>query len=106
MNELERELEEYFVNRAQSAGMLAFKFTSSGQAGVPDRILIANGRVLFVELKAPGKKPRPLQIETVRRMRRHGAFCYCISSREQVDRMIYDLIGFCSYPSESDYDPI
>lgn len=106
MQELERDLEDYFTRRAQSAGMLTFKFTSPGQAGVPDRILITDGRVLFVELKAPGKKPRPLQTETVRRMRMRGAACYCISSEAQVDKMLYDLAVFCGYPNEGDYDPI
>lgn len=106
MHELERDLEEYFAKRMKVAGILTYKFTSPGQAGVPDRILIADGRVLFVELKAPGRKPRQLQIETVRRMRAHGASCYCISSEAQVDKMLYDLAVFCGYPNEGDYDPI
>lgn len=106
MQELERDLEDYFTRRAQSAGMLTFKFTSPGQAGVPDRILITDGRVLFVELKAPGKKPRPLQTETVRRMRKRGAYCYCISTREQVDRLLYNLAEAWGYPNEGDYDQI
>lgn len=106
MQELERDLEDYFTRRAQSEGMLTFKFTSPGQAGVPDRILISDGRVLFVELKAPGKRPRPLQTETVRRMRKQGASCYCISTREQVDRLLYNLAEAWDYPNESDYDPL
>lgn len=32
-----------------------------GTAGWPDRLFLANGRAAFVELKAPGKKPTPLQ---------------------------------------------
>ena len=106
MHELERDLEEYFAKRMKAAGILTYKFTSPGQAGVPDRILITDGRVLFVELKAPGKKPRPLQTETVRRMRKRGAYCYCISTREQVDRLLYNLAEAWDYPNEGDYDPI
>lgn len=46
------------------------KFVSPGRAGVADRIVLmppynptADGRIWFVELKAPGKKLRPLQVK-------------------------------------------
>lgn len=106
ITERENKLEVYFTRRARQAGMMTFKFTSPGHAGVPDRILIADGHILFVELKAPGQNPRRLQIETVRRMRLHGAYCYCISTKEQADRLIDWLTEFFGYPRESDYDEI
>lgn len=44
-------------------GGLAPKFTSPGFDGVPDRlILLPGGKVAFIELKAPGKTLRPLQV--------------------------------------------
>ncbi|MBE0469616.1 MAG: VRR-NUC domain-containing protein [Methyloprofundus sp.] len=43
-------------------GGLCEKFTSPGKRSVPDRIVtLPGGRVVFVELKAPGKKPTILQ---------------------------------------------
>ncbi|MBQ8195427.1 MAG: VRR-NUC domain-containing protein, partial [Oscillospiraceae bacterium] len=43
-------------------GGLAPKFVSPGFDGVPDRlVLLPEGRLAFVELKAEGKKLRPLQ---------------------------------------------
>lgn len=107
MNQMESKLEDYFTWKARVSGMMAIKFTSPGLAGVPDRILIADGRVLFIELKAPGRKPRKLQNAVVSRMRAHGAKCYCISTMEQADRMLAELRGSTSdYPKEEDYDPI
>lgn len=106
ISKLESEIESYFIRKAWQAGVMTFKFTSPGRAGVPDRILIADGRVLFVELKAPGQNPRRLQVEAVRRMRLHGARCYCISTKEQADRLIDRLTEFFGYPRESDYDEI
>ena len=44
-----------------------------GTAGWPDRCFIANGRVAFVELKAPGKKPTPLQEARMNQLRHAGA---------------------------------
>ena len=111
MNQLEKELESYFTWKARASGMMAIKFTSPGLAGVPDRILITEGRVLFVELKAPGQKPRKLQNAVVSKMRAHGAKCYCISTVKQADQIIAELRSLqasspAGYPNEEDYDPI
>jgi len=58
----ERKIETMLVKQVKAAGGMALKLISPGMAGVPDRIvLLPGGRILFVELKAPGEKPRPLQ---------------------------------------------
>jgi len=58
----ERKIELALVKQVKAGGGIALKFISPGIAGVPDRlVLLPGGRVLFVELKAPGEKPRPLQ---------------------------------------------
>jgi hypothetical protein len=42
-----------------------------GRKGAPDRmIFFPSGRVLFIEFKAPGKKPRPDQVREIDRLRR------------------------------------
>lgn len=51
---------------------------SPANSGVPDRLFIFNGRVFFVEFKAPGKKPRPLQLKVHATMATHGAEVYVI----------------------------
>lgn len=58
MAALEREVEKAFVARVAQLGGVAEKFTSPGRRAVPDRIvLLPGGEMLFVELKAPGRKP-------------------------------------------------
>lgn len=58
----EKYIENSLVKRVEAAGGLCFKFVSPGMAGVPDRIaLLPDGKITFVEVKAPGKKPRKLQ---------------------------------------------
>lgn len=56
-------IEKHLVNEVKKAGGIAYKFTSPGRRGVPDRIvLLPNGKIIFVECKAPGEKPRPDQL--------------------------------------------
>ncbi|MDJ0905388.1 MAG: hypothetical protein QNI96_05170 [Woeseiaceae bacterium] len=57
----EKDLERYLVRQCKKHGVLCYKFSSPARRGVPDRVLIHNGTVLFLELKAPGKKPTQLQ---------------------------------------------
>ena len=59
---LEKQLEAKVGRYAASRGVLYYKFTSPQRRGVPDRILIApNGRVGFMELKAPNGRLSALQ---------------------------------------------
>lgn len=55
---LEKEIEQYFCKavKTQLSGW-PLKFTSPGQNGMPDRIvLLPGGKIYFVELKAPRQK--------------------------------------------------
>ncbi len=57
-------LEKRFSREINKRNGLALKFISPGWAGAPDRIvLLPGGSTVFVELKAYGKKPEPLQIK-------------------------------------------
>ena len=58
----EKEVEQKLVKAVKLEGGFCIKFTSPGFDGVPDRlVLLPKGRMAFIELKAPGKKPRALQ---------------------------------------------
>ena len=59
----EKTVETKIVTAVRSRGGICMKLVSPGLAGVPDRIiLLPGGQTAFAELKAPGKKPRPLQL--------------------------------------------
>lgn len=74
---LEKSLEQKVVKYAKAQGCLCYKFTSPANRGVPDRIIIGpTGKVLFLELKAPGKKPTPLQVYSMSQITRNGANAY------------------------------
>ncbi len=90
---MEKDIEQYFRTQLRRRGAMALKFVSPGLAGVPDRVvLIPGGRVVFAEIKAPGKKPRPLQKAVFDRMARLGHPVYLIDSRKAVADFIREVM--------------
>ena len=85
---IERTVEQRFVRRCRETGILQRKFSSPGHKGVPDRIAVINGRVYFVELKAPGKFLRADQMREHEKLRIAGAHVFTIDSMEGVDYFI------------------
>lgn len=70
---LEADLERKLCKWAKEQGCLTYKFSSPANRGVPDRIFIGpRGDVLFLELKAPGKKPTALQQKHLNDIRAQG----------------------------------
>ncbi len=58
---LESLIEKKVVAYCKTRGLLTYKFTSPNNRGVPDRVIMGDGLLLFMELKQLGKKPTPLQ---------------------------------------------
>lgn len=69
---LEKHLEAKIVAYCKAHDILCYKFSSPAHRGVPDRILIKNGKVLFLELKRPKGMPTALQTREIERIREHG----------------------------------
>ena len=85
----EKEIENYLVRKIKNKKGVAYKFTSPGNSGVPDRIcMLPNGKIFFVELKSPGKKPRALQVNQIRKITNLGQRVYVVDSKEMVDRVL------------------
>ena len=70
---LEKDIEAHLVEGIKRLGGVAYKFTSPGRRNVPDRIcVLPGGSIVFVELKAPGKKPTAGQAREHQRLRDLG----------------------------------
>jgi len=81
----ERDIEEFLVSEVKKVGGLALKFTSQGNAGVPDRLVILpDGNVHFIELKAKGKKPSKLQKVVHKQFLQRNVKVEIIDSKEEV----------------------
>ena len=92
----ENEIEGYLKARAAVAGGVALKFVSPGCTGVPDRIVILpGGKIGFLELKAPGERPRKDQAYRIRQLQKLGCMAGCADTKEAVDQFIA-LLGFSS----------
>lgn len=82
---LERDIEKALVKRIKVLGGLCEKFVSPSNIGVPDRLVTLPGKILFVELKAPGKKPTEKQLRDHERRRALGFTVLVIDSLEGID---------------------
>ena len=88
----EKIIEKELVRAVKDKGGIAPKFTSSGFDGMPDRlVLLPGGRMGFVELKAPGKKPRALQLARHSLLRRLGFKVYVIDKIDQIDSVLEEI---------------
>ena len=88
----ESEIERHLAVSVKKLGGMAVKFVSPGLDGVPDRIvLLPERKIAFVELKAPGKKPRPLQEKRKRQLEELGFPVYVIDKAEQIGGVLDEI---------------
>ena len=85
----EKIIEQQLVQAVKHKGGICPKFVSPGYDGMPDRlVLLPHGRIAFVELKAPGKKMRPLQVHRKRQLEALGFPVYFIDNSTQLGGML------------------
>lgn len=88
----EKTIEQKLCQATKQRGGICPKFVSPGFDGVPDRlVLLPMGKLAFVELKAPGKKMRPLQIRRKQQLESLGFKVFCIDSIEQIGEMLDEI---------------
>ena len=88
----EKQIESKLVIEVKKIGGIAPKLVSPGFDGMPDRlVLLPDGHIAFVELKAPGKKPRPLELARHRLLRSLGFRVYVIDDAEQIGGMLDEI---------------
>ena len=88
----EKTVENKLVKAVKALGGLAPKFISPGFDGVPDRlVLLPQGRIAFIELKAESKTLRPLQVRRKRQLESLGFSVYCIDRPEQIGGILNEI---------------
>ncbi len=77
-SKLEKDIREY----AEATGWWQAKFVSPSKRGVPDRVFIRRGIVLWMEVKRPddGEEPSAQQKLRMAEMKRHGAIVCWVDS--------------------------
>ena len=88
----EKIIEQKLVNAIKNMGGIAPKFTSPGFDGMPDRlVLLPDGHMAFVEVKAPGENPRPLQLARHKLLRRLGFKVYILDDEQQIGGLLDEI---------------
>ncbi len=88
----EKNIEQKLVKAVKSTGGIAPKLTCPGFDGMPDRlVLMPEGRIGFVEVKAPDKEPRPLQVRRHEMLRSLGFKVYVLDEPEQIGGILYEI---------------
>ena len=89
----EKQIESKLVKAVRDVGGMSPKLVSPGMAGMPDRMILLPGcRIAFVEVKAPGKKPRQLQIYRNEQLRSLGFPVFVLDDPERISEI---LKGVC-----------
>lgn len=93
MGKKENYVENYLVKQCKKEGFLVYKFTSPGTNGVPDRMIITDNNIFFIETKAHGETTKKLQNAIIKQMRQEGSTVFIADSREEIDDIlkIYSL---------------
>ena len=88
----EKTVEQKLVSEVKKAGGICPKWVAPGFDGAPDRIaMFPGGKIAFVEVKAPGEKPRPLQAARHVLLRRLGFRVYILDEIEKIGGMIDEI---------------
>ena len=88
----ENEIEQALVRSVKNISGRCLKFTCPGFDGVPDRlVLLPKGKCAFVELKSPGKKPRPLQIKRINQLMALGFLVFVIDGKDQIGGILDEI---------------
>lgn len=100
----ERDIEKYLVKRVKAMGGEVRKVQWVGRHGAPDRLVMLPvrrlaegidcawcnpaGRAVWVELKAPGEKPKAHQLREHARMRAMGQTVLVVDSLQGVEGLL------------------
>ena len=88
----EKIIEQLLVKAVKNSGGIAPKLVSPVFDGMPDRlVLLPGGKIGFVEVKAPGKEPRPLQVARHGLLRRLGFKVYILDAPEQIGGILDEI---------------
>jgi hypothetical protein len=86
MNYLERDVERRLKDRVASIGGMIRKVSWQGINGAPDRVIfLPKGKIVWVELKAPGKRPGSRQEREHELMAEMGQRVVVLDTIEAVD---------------------
>lgn len=88
----ESTVEAYLVERVEATGGMIRKLRWVGRKGAPDRIVIYDRLLVFVELKTAGGKLAPCQKREIKRLERYHMPVRVIDTIRGVDALVHDCM--------------
>lgn len=87
-------LQQKIMKAAKARGILAVKVEAVGRRGLPDLLLIHNGRTVHVEVKSPKGTGRlsVLQERMIATLRAHGAEIFVVDSLKKALAMLDTML--------------
>lgn len=86
--QIENDIENYLIKKVELLGGLCMKFVSPGRRGVPDRIILIDGKTFFVELKRPGGVLRKDQLKMKEKFEKQGVSVYVVETKQKADTLL------------------
>jgi hypothetical protein len=87
-------IEMALTKQVKQMGGKALKFISPGNTGMPDRlVLLPKGKLGFIEVKAPSKVPRPLQLARHKMLESLGFQVHVLDNCEQIEEILNAIQG-------------
>ena len=90
---LERQIEAAVCKYAKDEGCIVIKLNGPGDRGKPDRLILRDGKSLFVEFKRPGGRMSALQEKWQRDLREKGFTCETIDTVADGVRLVHGFFG-------------
>ena len=88
----EKNIEKQLVKAVKAEDGMCPKLVSPGTDGMPDRmVLLSEAHIGFVEVKAPGQKPRPLQERRHKQLRELGFQVSVLDDPDQIPGIIKEV---------------
>jgi hypothetical protein len=80
----EKALQGWMRNKLLEHDVVCYKFSSPGNAGVPDLLCLHKGRAFFIEVKSPKGTGRltVLQLAQIKRIQFQGIEVYVVSNKQ------------------------
>lgn len=89
----EKQIERHLTVAVKKCGGMALKFVSPSYSGMPDRlVLLPDGKMAFVEVKAPGKKPCPLQVKRHAMLRKLGFRVFVLDAASDIPMVLKEVM--------------
>lgn len=88
----EKTIEAKLVSEVKKRGGICPKWVSLSFDGMPDRLVFLPDRHFgLVEVKAPGERPRPLQVSRHRLLQRLGFKVYILDAVEKIGGILDEI---------------